>query len=155
MSLTKLTPDNRTPIYEGPAIPQSNTVVAVVIERQGKIAVFKRSQRLDHDKGLWHCVTGFVENETTPEHQAVQELFEETGLQSQDLLEVRHGPVLVVKDNFGAPWLIHTFTVKTSQRRLKINWEHESYRWTTPCKVKRFTNRVSWLDTVLGATGHI
>jgi hypothetical protein len=37
---------------------------------------------------------------------------------------------------------------------LRIDWEHDSYRWTAPHKAKRFANRVDWLDNVLAATGH-
>jgi 8-oxo-dGTP pyrophosphatase MutT (NUDIX family) len=141
----------------GPAvdIPAGNTVIAAVIEWRGKIALFRRSRRPgQHDSGRWHCITGFVETGATPEQQAREELFEETGLQTEDLLDLRQGPALVIADGTGARWLVHTFTAVTSRRRLNINWEHDSYRWTTAPKAKRFTNRVDWLENVLDATGH-
>lgn len=136
-------------------IPTGNTVIAAVIQWQGRIALFRRSSRLGHDSGLWHCITGFVEAGATPEQQAREELLEETGLQAKDLLDLRHGPALVVADGSGTPWLVHTFTAVTGRRRLNLNWEHDSYRWTPASKTKRFTNRVNWLDTVLDATGHL
>lgn len=107
------------------------------------------------DRSLWHCITGFVEHEASPEQQALEELHEETGLEAKDLLDLRNGPVLVINDVSGKPWLIHTFTAVTETRRLKIDWEHDAYRWTAPGKTKRFANRVAWLDQVLGATGHV
>lgn len=116
--------------------------------------MFRRSRRPTHDSGLWHCITGLLEAGATPEQQALEELFEETGLRAKDLHVLRQGPDLVVADGSGTPWLVHTFTALTSCRRLKINWEHDSYRWTDPRKAKRFTNRVTWLDSVLDATGH-
>jgi NADH pyrophosphatase NudC (nudix superfamily) len=136
-------------------IPAGHTVIAAVLEWRGRIALLKRSRRLGHDNGLWHCITGFLEIGATPEQQAREELFEETGLQARDLLDFRQGHPLVLQDSFGAPWLVHTFTASTSKRRLTIDWEHESYRWTSASKVKRFSNRVSWLDDVLTATGHL
>jgi 8-oxo-dGTP pyrophosphatase MutT (NUDIX family) len=135
-------------------VSADHIVIAAVVEWRGRIALFKRSQRPGHDRGLWHCITGYVEAGTTPEQQAIEELFEETGLEANDLLDLRKGRALVMTDGFGTPWLIHTFTAVTSRRRLKINWEHDSYRWTTARKAKRFTNRVIWLDSVLDATGH-
>ncbi|MGM0930494.1 MAG: NUDIX domain-containing protein [Actinomycetota bacterium] len=135
-------------------IPAAHVVVAAVVQWRGRIALFRRSRQVGHDSGLWHCITGFVEAGATPEQQALEELFEETGLQAKDLLDLRQGPVLVVTDGSGAPWLVHTFTALTSRRRLRTNWEHDSYRWTAPHKAKRFTNRVAWLDEVLDATGH-
>lgn len=135
-------------------IPVGHTVIATVIEWRGKVALFRRSQGLGHDSGRWHCITGFVEAGATPEQQALEELFEETALQAKDLLDLRRGPDLVIADGAGMPWLVHTFTVLTSRRRLRLNWEHDSYRWAAAHKVKRFANRVSWLDSVLDATGH-
>ncbi|MFB9859470.1 NUDIX domain-containing protein [Paenarthrobacter aurescens] len=136
-------------------IPAGRTVIATVIEWRGKIALLKRSRSLGHDSGLWHCITGFLEVGVSPKQQAIDELFEETGLQAEDLLDLRPGPHLVLADGAGNPWLVHTFTVSTSQRRLRMDWEHESYRWISASKVKRFSNRVSWLDDVLTATGHL
>lgn len=135
-------------------IPLDHIVVAAVLQWRGRIALFRRSRGPGHDSGLWHCITGFLEAGATPEQQTLEEIFEETGLQSKDLQAIHQGADLVVADGSGAPWLVHTFTVFTTRRRLKINWEHETYRWTDPRKAKRFTNRVIWLDKVLDATGH-
>lgn len=132
-----------------PNVPASNTVVAVVLRHNGKIALFKRSRRVAHDGGLWHCITGYVETGKSPSQQALDELREEAGLETASLTKLDAGPDLIMDDRRGQPWLVHTFVATTSQRRLRLDWEHDSYRWTSPCKVKRFTNRVSWLDRVL------
>ncbi|MFF2317903.1 NUDIX domain-containing protein [Arthrobacter sp. NPDC058097] len=130
-------------------------VVAVVVQWRDKIALLKRSRDLAHDRGRWHCVTGYLEPDASPEEQAFRELLEETGLAMDDLLELREGRDLMLSDGSGMPWLVHTFTAVTSRRRLELDWEHESYRWTPPGKTARFSNRVSWLDSVLEATGHL
>ena len=135
-------------------VPRDHVVIAVVIEWHGRIALFKRSGLLGHDSGLWHCITGFMEAGATPRQQTLEELSEETGLEAKDLLELRQGLDLIIADELGTPWLVHTFTAVASRRRLEINWEHDTYRWTSPNKAKRFVNRVSWLDNVLEATGH-
>ncbi|MHA7195155.1 NUDIX domain-containing protein [Paenarthrobacter nitroguajacolicus] len=135
-------------------VPVGRVLVAVVLEWQHKIALFRRSSNLDHDVGRWHCVTGFLEPGATPRQQALQELAEETGLIGHDVVELRAGPCLTLDDTTGAPWLVHTFTALSVRRRLQINWEHDAYRWTSPSKVRRFSNQVSWLEPVLRATGH-
>lgn len=132
-----------------------HTVVAVVIEWRGKIALLKRSQGPAHDRGRWHCVTGYVDEGISPAAQALLELSEETGLGSEQILELREGPVLMLSDDSGAPWFVHTFTAVTANRRLTLDWEHEAFRWTVPGKTARFANRVAWLDKVLTATGHL
>lgn len=135
-------------------VTATRTVVAVVLERHGQIALFRRSQKLDHDRGLWHCITGFVELDTSPEQQAAQELFEETGLALADLLSLHQGPLLELTDHLGDLWQIHTFTAEASTLLLTINWEHDAYRWISPSDVPRMICRVSWLERVLEATGH-
>jgi 8-oxo-dGTP pyrophosphatase MutT (NUDIX family) len=142
-----------TPPIEAAAVPATQTVVAVVVQWRAKIALFKRSQSLRHESGQWHCITGYLEPGSTPEQQAMEELREETGLESADISELRSGPKLLMTDGSGGRWLVHTFTAVTSNRRLEIDWEHEAYRWTPPSKVTRFSNRVYWLDQVLEATG--
>ncbi len=131
------------------------SVVAVVVEWRGKIALLKRSHSLHHDRGRWHCITGYIEPEASPREQALQELLEETGIRDADLVEFKPGAVLSLDDESGAAWVVHTFTAVTSKRRLVLDWEHESFRWTIPEKTARFANRVVWLDTVLEATGHL
>ena len=41
-------------------------VVAVVVEWRGRIALFKRSQSVGHERGLWHCITGYLEPGVPP-----------------------------------------------------------------------------------------
>lgn len=129
-------------------------VTAVVLEWRGRVALLRRSQETSHDGGKWHCITGYVEVGVEPRDQAITEIFEETELQAKDLLEIREGPVLSLRDDAGQSWLIHTFAALSSEKRLHLNWEHDAFRWVAPGKTKRFSNRVSWLDEVLVATGH-
>jgi 8-oxo-dGTP pyrophosphatase MutT (NUDIX family) len=135
----------------GPAA-HDRMVVAVCVERCGRVALFKRSKQVAHDQGRWHCITGYVEHGVTPEQQALEELSEETGLRAVDLTELRPGPRLTLADGQGQVWLVHTFTAVTTRRRLTMNWEHDSYRWTAPRKVARFDGRVYWLDDVIEGT---
>ena len=136
-----------------PTTTAERTVVAVVVEWRGRIGLFRRSAAVAHDRGRWHCITGYVDPGHTPEAQALQELHEETGLRAADLTALSPGPVLRLEDDDHHPWVVHTFRASTVVRRLQLNEEHDSYRWTAPAAVARFDNRVGWLDQVLEATG--
>ncbi|WP_226758307.1 NUDIX domain-containing protein [Arthrobacter sp. SO3] len=96
-------------------------------------------------------MTGYLEAGASPEEQAFLELQEETGLAENDLIDFRHGEPLLLTDHGGNPWLVHTFTAVTARRKLTINDEHDNFRWAAPSKVRRFSNRVAWLDHVLEA----
>jgi 8-oxo-dGTP pyrophosphatase MutT (NUDIX family) len=134
-----------------PTAAAAHEVVAVVLEHHGRIALFKRSRTVQHDRGLWHCITGYIDAGASPQQQALVELNEETGLTPVDLSRFEKRASLLLADDSGNPWLVHTFKAVTTRRRLCINEEHDTYRWTAPAKVSRFTNRVEWLDLTLNA----
>ena len=126
-------------------------VVAVIVRWRDRIALFRRSQTVGHDRGRWHCITGYLEPGVSPDEQACMELLEETGLTVNDLIAFRQGAPLRLLDRGGNPWLVHTFTAVTERRRLTLNDEHDDFRWAVPSRVKRFSNRVPWLDQVVEA----
>ena len=124
--------------------------VAVVLRHRGRIGMFKRSLSVDHDGGLWHCITGYLPPSTSPLAQAIQEVFEETGLTVAELDDIRTGPILALPGDDGVPWEVHTFAAHTPVRRLRLNWEHDAYRWVKPHRVPGFM-QVHWLGTVMTA----
>ena len=124
--------------------------VAVVLRHRGRIGMFKRSMSVDHDGGLWHCITGNLPPSTSPLVQAIQEVFEETGLTVAELDDIRTGPILALPGDDGVPWEVHTFAAHTSVRKLSLNWEHDAYRWVKPHRVRGFT-QVHWLGAVMTA----
>ena len=134
-----------------PAASSRREVVAVILEYRGRIALLKRSQSVGHDRDRWHCITGYLEPGTTAAQQARVELYEETGLGPNDISLLESRDRLSISDATGSPWLVHTFKAVTSRRRLSLNEEHVTYRWTHPAKVSRFSNRVDWLSLVLDA----
>jgi 8-oxo-dGTP pyrophosphatase MutT (NUDIX family) len=132
----------------------SRTVVAVVLTWRGRIGLFRRSRAVDHDAGAWHCITGYVEPHTSPLEQALLELHEETGVCLADLTSLVLCDVLELPDAEGNVWAVHTFAADTGKRRVVLNEEHDGHRWVRPSDVRRFTNRVSWLDTVIESAAH-
>jgi 8-oxo-dGTP pyrophosphatase MutT (NUDIX family) len=130
----------------------SRDVVAVVLTRYERVGLFKRSRHVRHDAGAWHCITGYVDPGRSPLQQAVEELWEETGLRVTDLHRLVAGPVLDLPDvSGGRPWVVNTFAAATTERRLTLNWEHDQYRWVRPARISRFDGRVTWLADVLAA----
>jgi ADP-ribose pyrophosphatase YjhB (NUDIX family) len=140
-----------TPARPAPQAVERGTVVAVVLTWRGRVGLFKRSCHVRHDAGLWHCVTGFVEDGDAAHEQALVELYEETGLSVMELTDFRVGPVLQLGDARGGFWRVHTFGAETERRRLRLNWEHDGYRWVHPRFLARFDGQVPWLRHVLRA----
>ena len=94
-------------------------VVAVVLTWRHRVGLFKRSSSARHDAGAWHCITGYLDDDTSPMQQAAQELWEETGLSVSDLQQLTAGPTLQLADpRGGQAWTVHTFAATTNRRRL-------------------------------------
>ncbi|MBR8640473.1 NUDIX domain-containing protein [Streptomyces tuirus] len=131
------------------------TVVAVVLSWRGRVGLFKRSRDVGHDAGLWHCITGYLDGSRSADEegsaraQALLELFEETGIAVTDLVGFRGGRVLELSDDRGGHWRVYTFRAETERRLLRLNWEHDAYRWVPPQSVARFDGQVPWLRDVL------
>ncbi|WP_413810971.1 NUDIX domain-containing protein [Streptomyces sp. OE57] len=131
-------------------------VVAVVLMWRGRVGLFKRSGSVQHDAGLWHCITGYLDADSDPVRQAIQEIWEETLLPARALEQLTAGPTLRLADPRGGPdWTVHTFLARTSQRRLTLNWEHKTYRWVWPWRLSQFDGQVAWLTDVLRAVGSL
>jgi ADP-ribose pyrophosphatase YjhB (NUDIX family) len=126
-------------------------VVAVVLTWRGRIGLFKRSATVSGGAGLWHCITGFVDEGLHPAEQALAELREEAGISAVELLALEPCRVLDLRGADGEMWQVHTFKAATERRRLDLNWEHDSYRWVPVRSVPRFDGQVPWLRDVLEA----
>ena len=133
----------------------SRVVVAVAVKWRGRVGLFRRSNAVAHDRGRWHCITGYLEPDSPPHYQALLELYEETGLRVADLESFDVGKILTLTDNGGLVWTVHTYRAVTTRRRLKLNEEHDSYRWVLPAALARFGNQVDWLLPALAASGAI
>lgn len=125
-------------------------VVAVVVTSRGRIALFRRSPQVSHDRGLWHCVTGYLPTGATPRAQALEELREEAGLDPARLTAMRSGPVLRLAGQDGLEWIVHTFSCDIESTSVTLNWEHDAHAWVDPGAVPG-DGQVTWLGDVVSA----
>ena len=132
--------------------PANRVVVAAIVAHRGQICLLRRSQRVSSDRGLWHCITGYLDPECDPVHQTSLEIFEETGLTAGDLLEVRRGPELTLTDAKQRAWRVIPYWVEVARLDIQLNWENDSYRWIGSSH-RLPTGTVSWLPSVLDAVG--
>jgi 8-oxo-dGTP diphosphatase len=122
-------------------------VVTCIIEHQGKILLFKRSNLVGTYRGLWGGVAGYVEELEAPYDTAVKEIRQETGIDLDALELVRKGDPLEFSDTYDGKrydWIVYPFLFHVNNKELvHIDWEHEEYQWVYPSEIKK-------LDTVPG-----
>lgn len=128
--------------------PQRCEVVACVVTDGDRTCLVRRSQRVATDRGLWHCVTGYLEAGVSPRACVLRELAEELSLLPPDIERLEEGPDLVYAEG-PVTWVVHTFLVMTARERFRLNWENEAYAWTDDSEDR--PDCVWWLEDVYEA----
>ena len=122
-------------------------VVTCLLEHDGKILLLKRSDQVGTYRGLWAGIAGYVEELEAPYETAIKEIREEAGITVDALELVRKGDPIEFSDTYEGRrynWVVYPFLFHVQSKELvRIDWEHEEYRWVHPSEVRK-------LDTVPG-----
>ncbi len=111
-------------------------VVTSIMRRHGRILLLQRSQEVGSFKGRWAGVSGFIEKGEDDDHAARREIEEEIGHRAVRL--VRHAPTLRFRDA-SVVWSVHPFLFDVHKPSIRIDWEHQAYKWVSPREVARFS----------------
>ena len=103
-------------------------VVTAFLEREGRVLVVRRSEKVGSFRGKWSGVSGFLEG-TDPEAQARREVEEETGITDVTLLA--KGAVVRGRGD-DTVYTIHPFRFSAPRGDVRLDWENVEYRWVTP-----------------------
>jgi 8-oxo-dGTP diphosphatase len=127
-------------------------VVTCILEHDGKILLLKRSNLVGTYRGLWSGVAGYVEELEDPYDTAIKEIQEEAGIGVDAFELVRKGDPIEVSDTYEGRrynWVVYPFLFRVEDKALiRIDWEHEEYRWVYPSEVKKLAT-VPGLDEVI------
>jgi 8-oxo-dGTP pyrophosphatase MutT (NUDIX family) len=134
-------------------------VVTCLVEHGGRILLLKRSNLVGTYRGLWGGVAGYVEEYEDPYDTALKEISQEAGITLDALTFVKKGSPIEITDTYEGrryDWLVYPFLFHIEDTSLvRIDWEHEEYRWVLPSEVRKL-DTVPGLDEVvaqlLGAT---
>ncbi|MCX6662514.1 MAG: NUDIX pyrophosphatase [Euryarchaeota archaeon] len=127
-------------------------VVTCILEHDGKILLFKRSNQVGTYRGLWGGVAGYVEELEDPYDTAIKEIRQEAGVDVDALELVRKGDPIEISDTYEGRrynWIVYPFLFHVQTKELvHIDWEHEEYRWVYPSEVRKLET-VPGLDEVI------
>jgi 8-oxo-dGTP pyrophosphatase MutT (NUDIX family) len=114
-------------------------VVTVILQHYGKILILKRSGKVKTMKFMWAGISGYIEKET-PLERALNEIKEETGLTKASVkLALAGQPIEVVEPGKpGLTWIVHPFLFDTSTILIRLDWEHEEYKWIRPKDLDKY-----------------
>lgn len=130
-------------------MPTKRAVIAAVLTFGEELCLFRRSELVGSDRGLWHCITGYLHEADNPLDQALNEVEEEAGLSSASV-ELIDSNLFSLSDKDGHNWEIHTFHFKCNTNNVLLNWENDAYRWT-PVDALTELEIVDWFSAVLAS----
>lgn len=125
-------------MYHSRQSPRPTHVVTCFLLRrdQGetRLLIVQRSERVGSYHRRWAGVSGFVEPGVTPEEQAYTEIFEETGLQRDQVHMLKRGKVVEhIDEQLGRHFFIHPFLFETlTSDAIRTDWEALAMRWIIP-----------------------
>lgn len=114
-------------------------IVTVFLEHDKKILILKRSQKVKTMKTKWGGISGYIEQEE-PVKRALKEIAEETGLKNKNVTLLRIGEPLEEVES-GKPeitWIVHPFLFSSNTDQIRIDWEHDEYRWINPKEIENY-----------------
>jgi len=114
-------------------------IITVFLEHDKKILILKRSQKVKTMKTKWGGISGYIEQEE-PVRRALKEIAEETGLKNESVTFIRIGEPLeaVESDDPKITWVVHPFLFRSNTDEIRIDWEHDEYRWINPKEIKNY-----------------
>jgi 8-oxo-dGTP pyrophosphatase MutT (NUDIX family) len=114
-------------------------VITVFLEHDKKILILKRSQKVKTMKTKWGGISGYIEHEE-PVKRALKEIEEETGLSNKNVTLLRTGePLEAVQSNEPEiVWIVHPYLFSSNTDQIRIDWEHDEYRWINPEEMKNY-----------------
>ena len=107
-------------------------IATAFLEHNSHILILKRSKKVKTMKEKWAGVSGYVEAEA-PIDAAIREVREETGIDKEKLKLLAKGKAIDVIDRENNTiWQVHPFLFYTYDTNIRLEKEHEEYRWIKP-----------------------
>ena len=110
---------------------RSTKIVTCFLTNGDKILLLKRSDKVKSMRGLWAGISGIIEKDELPLIRAKIEIFEEVGLDSEQIiLRKKAEKMRIVSPQYkNHEWEVFPFLFDTKNSEIKLNWENSEYNW--------------------------
>ena len=86
----------------------------------------------------WNGIAGFLDDQKSLKEKIYQEIKEETGLSSKQVLSVKFGIIFNQEaPKYKKTWIVHPVLVQVSTDDIKLDWEAVRHKWIHPKDVKK------------------
>lgn len=126
------------------------SVVTSFLEHGGKILILRRSDKVRTMRKKWAGISGYIEEDETALERALKEIREEVGIERKDLQLMKAAEPLEVPDpERDTLWIVHPHLFSTSSTEIRLDWEHDQYRWIKPDDIAEYETVLMLRETLL------
>jgi 8-oxo-dGTP pyrophosphatase MutT (NUDIX family) len=112
-------------------------VLNCIVKHGEKILIVQRNPNMHFHPGVWNGISGFLdEPEKSVADKVREELFEEAGIDEENIISLKEGAVVELEDSeYGKTWVVHSILAEVKTNAVRLDWEAEKYLWITPEEV--------------------
>jgi len=112
-------------------------VMNCVLKYQGKILIVQRSKEVGFYPKYWNGVSAFLDDEKSLKQKMQEELKEELGITSRNILSFRLGEIFDEEaTKYKKTWIVHPILVEVATDKIKLDWEAKNYKWIKLQEIK-------------------
>jgi 8-oxo-dGTP pyrophosphatase MutT (NUDIX family) len=105
-------------------------VLNAVVVCRGKVLLLQRSSGMRSYPNHWCGVSGYLDDDRPVEDKARQEMLEEVGITTSEILSMERGTVLLQEaPEYGKSWLVVPVLVRVRDERYRLDWESRAAGW--------------------------
>ncbi len=105
-------------------------VLNAVVVCRGKVLLLQRSSGMRSYPNHWCGVSGYLDDDRPVEDKARQEMLEEVGITTDEILSMQRGTVLLQEaPEYRKSWLVVPVLVRVRNRRYRLDWESRAAGW--------------------------
>lgn len=113
-------------------------VINCVLQFEDKILVVKRSSHMRLYPNYWTGISGFLDDQKRLEEKVYEEIKEELGLSSKDIVSITLGTIFNQEaPKYKKTWIVHPVLVKVNTNVITLDWEASTYQWLKPQEVEK------------------
>lgn len=129
-------PDGRINYSRAKLAPVINCTVVC----KGKVLLLKRSRKVRSYKGKWNTIGGYLDELKSVRGKALEEIKEELGVEKENVKRIKIFKSFRVADKkIKKTWIVFPVLAELKgTKRIKLDWEHTSYKLAKPEEIKRF-----------------
>jgi 8-oxo-dGTP pyrophosphatase MutT (NUDIX family) len=126
------------------------SVVTSFLERDNKILILRRSDKVRTMKHKWAGISGYLEENETALDRAMKEIQEEVGLSREDLKLVKAAEPLQIPDTeLDTLWIVYPHLFRISNENIRLDWEHDQFIWIQPDDISEYDTVPMLRETLL------